>query len=46
MTLVEQPIMLEGPTIMAKVSRKESKKIKKNALDKFVKKFKGAFMPP
>lgn len=42
-TLVEQPIMLEGPTIMAKVSRKESKKIKKNALDKFVKKIKEDF---
>ena len=42
-TLVEQPIMLEGPTVMAKVSRKESKKIKKNALDKFVKKIKEDF---
>ena len=34
--LVEQPIMLEGATVMAKISRKESVKLKKEALKKFV----------
>lgn len=35
-TLVEQPIMLEGATVKAKISRKESRKIKKDALAKFI----------
>ncbi len=35
-TLVEQPIMLEGATVKAKISRKESRKLKKEALEKFV----------
>jgi hypothetical protein len=34
--LVEQPIMLEGATVKAKISRKESRKIKKDALAKFI----------
>ena len=34
--LVEQPIMLEGTTVKAKISRKESRKIKKDALAKFI----------
>ena len=35
-TLVEQPIMLEGATVRAKISKKESRKLKKDALEKFV----------
>ena len=35
-TLVEQPIMLEGAVVNAKISRKESIKLKKEALKKFV----------
>ena len=35
-TLVEQPIMLEGAVVNAKISRKESRKLKKEALEKFV----------
>lgn len=35
-TLVEQPIMLEGAVVKAKISRKESIKLKKEALKKFV----------
>ena len=35
-TLVEQPIMLEGATVKAKISRKESTKLKREALEKFV----------
>ena len=35
-TLIEQPIMLEGATVKAKISRKESRKLKKDALEKFV----------
>lgn len=35
-TLVEQPIMLEGAVVKAKISRKESTKLKKEALKKFV----------
>lgn len=35
-TLIEQPIMLEGATVKAKISRKESRKFKKDALEKFV----------
>ena len=31
-TLVEQPIMLEGAVVNAKISRKESRKLKKEAL--------------
>lgn len=34
--LIEQPIMLDAAEVTAKISRKESKKIKKNALDKFI----------
>ena len=35
-TLVEQPIMLEGATVRAKISKKESRKHKKDALERFV----------
>ena len=35
-TLVEQPIMLEGATVRAKISKKESRKLKKDALERFV----------
>ena len=35
-TLVEQPIMLEGAVVKAKISKKESLKLKKEALEKFV----------
>lgn len=35
-TLVEQPIMLEGAVVNAKISRKESLKLKREALEKFV----------
>lgn len=35
-TLVEQPIMLEGAIVKAKISRKESRKLKREALEKFV----------
>ena len=35
-TLVEQPIMLEGAVVNAKISKKESRKLKKEALEKFV----------
>lgn len=35
-TLVEQPIMLEGAVVKAKISKKESRKLKKEALEKFV----------
>ena len=35
-TLVEQPIMLEGTVVKAKISKKESRKLKKEALEKFV----------
>ena len=35
-TLLEQPIMLEGTIVQAKISRKESRKLKKDALGKFV----------
>lgn len=34
-TLIEQPIMLEGAVVKAKISRKESIKLKKEALEKF-----------
>ena len=35
-TLIEQPIMLEGAVVKAKISKKESRKLKKEALEKFV----------
>ena len=35
-TLIEQPIMLEGATVKAKISKKESQKLKREALEKFV----------
>ena len=35
-TLVEQPIMLEGAVVKAKISKKESRKLKKEALEKFI----------
>ena len=35
-TLVEQPIMLEGATVRAKISKKESRKLKKDVLERFV----------
>ena len=35
-TLVEQPILLEGAVVNAKISRKESIKLKREALEKFV----------
>ena len=42
-TLVEQPIMLEGATVNAKISRKESRKLKKEALERFVAQLKTDF---
>lgn len=35
-TLVEQPVMLEGAIVNAKISKKESQKLKREALEKFV----------
>lgn len=35
-TLIEQPVMLEGAIVNAKISRKESQKLKREALEKFV----------
>ena len=35
-TLVEQPVMLEGAIVNAKISKKESLKLKREALEKFV----------
>lgn len=35
-TLLEQPIMLEGAVVKAKISKKESRKLKVEALEKFV----------
>lgn len=35
-TLVEQPIMLEGTVVKAKISKRESRKLKKEALERFV----------
>lgn len=34
--LVEQPVMLEGAEVRARISKKQSKKIKREALDKFI----------
>ncbi len=44
-TLVEQPIMLDAATVTTKISRKESKKLKQTALDKFVAQIKRDFPP-
>ncbi len=42
-TLYEQPIMLEGATVKVKISRKESLKLKKEALVKFVEQLRSDF---
>lgn len=34
--LVEQPVMLEGAEVMARISKKQSKKMKREALERFV----------
>lgn len=42
-TLVEQPIMLDAAEVMAKISKKQSRKIKQNVLAAFVKRLEDDF---
>lgn len=43
--LVEQPIMLDAAEVYARISKKESKKIKRNVLDKFLQRLEADFPP-
>lgn len=43
--LVEQPVMLEGAEVSARISKKKSKKIKREALERFVEQLAADFPP-
>lgn len=43
--LVEQPVMLEGAEVRARISKKQSKKMKRDALERFVAQLEADFPP-